>query len=612
VALLPPCHAYVEVFGGSGAVLLNKPLSPVEVFNDIDSELVNLFMTVRDHPAEFIRHVESLPYARTLRDAWRTQFYRGRWPKDRFERAVRYYYLVRSSFFGHIDKGWRFALKTDEAARLYNCIGEVEQIAQRLAHVHIDHKDFRRCIHSYDRPNTVFYCITGSTRIRMENETLPPICRVKVGHSSINGRVRAVHKRRYRGRLMKIWVSGLLEPVELTPDHPVLAVRKREVWYKRQPKPARPDERDLQWIRADELEEGDYVAIRCFGATIFKKSSIPLLLTPRKHGRLDGYRDSVDWSRSLFRFFGYYLAEGHLQRGRTGRPISIVFSFARKERRLHAEVAELSFELFGKKALIRQGTPVPSVTQVWLGARPVAELLNEHCGCGARTKRCSNEIMTSDPHLQLELLKTWLLGDGGFERSTKNRNRVRGTTASYVLAHQMFQIALRNGLVTSHRRRGHGYDLVISNNRDLRRLGYRTFQQRPTCVSRPIVGDYILSPIRKIEDREFSGLVWNLTTQTHHLNTNYVETHNCDPPYYGTVPYRKGIPPFTERSHMELASLLRGIQGKFLLTYNDHPSIRKLYTGFKISEVVTRLNTDKTATANRRPFRQLIIRNYET
>jgi DNA adenine methylase len=158
IQLLPSCHAYVEVFGGSGAVLLNKPPSPVEIFNDIDGALVNLFMTVRDHPAEFIRAVRSLPYSRTLRDTWRRLFYQGRWPADRFERAVRYYYLLRSSFFGHIDKGWRFALKTDEASRLYNCVGEVEQIAQRLAHIHIDHRDFRSCIKTYDRPDTTMYC----------------------------------------------------------------------------------------------------------------------------------------------------------------------------------------------------------------------------------------------------------------------------------------------------------------------------------------------------------------------------------------------------------------------------------------------------------------------
>ena len=159
MALLPKdCHAYVEPFGGSAAVLLNKPSSPVEVYNDIDGELVNLFMSVRDYPTDFIRYVQSLPYSRTLRDTWRKQLYADRWPKDRFERAVRFYYLLRSSFFGHIDKGWRFALKTDEASRLYNCVGEVERIAQRLAHVHIDHKDFRRCIRSYDRPDTMFYC----------------------------------------------------------------------------------------------------------------------------------------------------------------------------------------------------------------------------------------------------------------------------------------------------------------------------------------------------------------------------------------------------------------------------------------------------------------------
>jgi DNA adenine methylase len=87
-------------------------------------------------------------------------------------------------------------------------------------------------------------------------------------------------------------------------------------------------------------------------------------------------------------------------------------------------------------------------------------------------------------------------------------------------------------------------------------------------------------------------------------------TFYCDPLYYGAVPYRKGIPPFMDCDHEDLAKLLANVHGKWLLTYNDHPRIRELYEGFKTYEVVTRLNTDKMATANRRPFRQLIIRNY--
>jgi len=155
--LLPKHTRYVEVFGGSAAVLLNKPPSPVEVYNDIDGLLVNLFIVVRDHPQEFARCVQSLPYSRQLYERWQRQVKNGRLTGNQIEQAVRFYYMLRSSFFGHVEKGWRFATKTDEASRLYNCVGEVETIARRLQHVYIDRLDFRRCIRNWDRPDTIFF-----------------------------------------------------------------------------------------------------------------------------------------------------------------------------------------------------------------------------------------------------------------------------------------------------------------------------------------------------------------------------------------------------------------------------------------------------------------------
>ena len=56
------CHSFqsfIAIAKHLEALLQNKPLSAVEVLNDIDGELVNLFMTVRDHPSEFVRHVQS-------------------------------------------------------------------------------------------------------------------------------------------------------------------------------------------------------------------------------------------------------------------------------------------------------------------------------------------------------------------------------------------------------------------------------------------------------------------------------------------------------------------------------------------------------------------------
>lgn len=157
ISLIPPHRAYVEVFGGAASVLLNKAPSEVEVLNDIDGELVNLFMVVRERPGEFIRYVASLPYSRELYERWQRAI-KSKEPRgNKIERAARFYFLIRSSFYGHVEKGWRFVVKTAEANRIYNSIGEVEAIARRLQHVYIDHLDFRRCIRNWDREDTFFF-----------------------------------------------------------------------------------------------------------------------------------------------------------------------------------------------------------------------------------------------------------------------------------------------------------------------------------------------------------------------------------------------------------------------------------------------------------------------
>jgi DNA adenine methylase len=58
ISLIPEHETYVEVFGGVGSLLLNKPPSKVEVFNDIDGDLINLFLVVRDTSCK-LRHVLS-------------------------------------------------------------------------------------------------------------------------------------------------------------------------------------------------------------------------------------------------------------------------------------------------------------------------------------------------------------------------------------------------------------------------------------------------------------------------------------------------------------------------------------------------------------------------
>ena len=49
-AFPPKLRQYVEPFGGSGAVLLALPPDPnrLDIYNDLDSELVNLFSCIKE------------------------------------------------------------------------------------------------------------------------------------------------------------------------------------------------------------------------------------------------------------------------------------------------------------------------------------------------------------------------------------------------------------------------------------------------------------------------------------------------------------------------------------------------------------------------------------
>lgn len=158
ITLIPPCHCFVDVFGGSGVVLLSRPSSsPVEVFNDISSDIVCFMLQLRDQPQEVVRYLSGMPYSRELNNTLARRWNLGWRPVDPVERAAIFHYLTTSSYNGMIGRGFRTSAVDNKAEAFANKVDELLGIAKRLRKVVIENLDFAEVIKRYDRPETFFY-----------------------------------------------------------------------------------------------------------------------------------------------------------------------------------------------------------------------------------------------------------------------------------------------------------------------------------------------------------------------------------------------------------------------------------------------------------------------
>ena len=162
--LLPPCHHYCEPFAGSGAVLLNRPPSPVETFNDIDGEVVNFFRVLREEKQRLIEAIGLTPFARE-EFAIACEVSPDLPP---FERARRFYVRARQVRTGLAQTAtigrWANCKNTSRAgmsgviSRWLGAVEDLPAVAERLLRVQIENRPAIDVIRLYDSPETLFYC----------------------------------------------------------------------------------------------------------------------------------------------------------------------------------------------------------------------------------------------------------------------------------------------------------------------------------------------------------------------------------------------------------------------------------------------------------------------
>lgn len=143
---------YIEVFGGGGWVLFYKPQgNDFEVYNDFNSNLVNLYRCVREQPKELINELQYMLNSRLDFEYMKYMMHSKTVLPD-IRRAAYYYALIRYSYASSIDS---FG---SQPHSMWNNFPLIQSASRRLQKVIIENKDFEKLISQYDRPESFFYC----------------------------------------------------------------------------------------------------------------------------------------------------------------------------------------------------------------------------------------------------------------------------------------------------------------------------------------------------------------------------------------------------------------------------------------------------------------------
>ena len=157
ISHFPEHQNYVEPCGGAASVLLQKPRSPLETYNDLDGNVVNFFRVLRDQPDELIRKIRLTPWARA-------EYELSLEPcEDEVERARRFFVASWMSMQGghhsKTSKTWRVATFycVTGSSNWVGIEGILESCAERLRLVQTENRDAQDVIQRYDNADALIY-----------------------------------------------------------------------------------------------------------------------------------------------------------------------------------------------------------------------------------------------------------------------------------------------------------------------------------------------------------------------------------------------------------------------------------------------------------------------
>ena len=294
----------------------------------------------------------------------------------------------------------------------------------------------------------------------------------------------------FSGDLVEISVNGYHRML-VTDNHPVLVSG-----YKSK----------ADFLPAGKVSVGDYLMVPNFRPSDGRK-------TPTE-----------PQSTAFLRLLGYYLAEGSVEDDR-GTPSTTRFTFHINEVDYVDDVLSLIKEAFDKTASVRV-LESHNVREVVVCSRAIAAAFMHFCGRGAASKCINEELFVNyDSVSLLELVDTWLRGDGHDRVLNMTHRQLTGRTVSEQLARGIFRILVMNRLKPTMRR-----DLPVGKK------PVYSISLFGRCAGRfydrvPRGRGYLRYKVQSVRRIPYTGQVYNLNLDRDStFLTNFFVVHNCGDP----------------------------------------------------------------------------------
>ncbi len=383
---------------------------------------------------------------------------------------------------------------------------------------------FERTLIIADKGARVHYiegCLPLGEEVLVGDE-LTPIEQIEAGRTvltsdGIETTVEKTMVRPFDGDLIGITPVSIGNDFQLTPEHPVLCVRREQVakYDRGTGRLSDVDPKKLQsvspeFVPAGELRPGDYI-------------HYPINRT---------FHDDPSLGAAALRLLGYYLAEGCAQVINGCKAITLTFHI--EETEYVEEVGAAVHELTGK-AIWKVPQPEKHAISIGVYSKELYDLCVRHCGQKAEGKHLSKTIMDLPPEKQQTLLRAYYNGDGNVYERYGTVHRVM--TISRQLAFQVQELQARQGVFATINVRKPFDETMPDGRRISHRRMYTVYHQvgkRAEAVQR--VGDAFVVPIRKIRRTPYHGNVYNFHVAGDN-NTYLVKgfsVHNCTAPVYST------------------------------------------------------------------------------